>query len=264
MTIESFLETSKDLLETLGKRAYAPYSKIEQACIFLFEDGSWIPGVRVENASYPLTITAFQNAWASSLSADAIKTKPIALVFNHTPNETELQIAKSIYPNLEIKEETLLLDKGRHDLPMMETTPYSLELGLDKSSTEKELMRTCKNNASHAVIAESNFPVSSLVITASSKIFLGTNVESSYWPLTLCAERNALSTAMSYGHSDFTKLLLTCPKDLAASPCGACRQVICELATDAEIIMDRGHKEFERTTPVGLLPGPFLGENLRK
>jgi cytidine deaminase len=45
----------------------------------------------------------------------------------------------------------------------------------------------------------------------------------------MCAERNALFTAVSMGKRDFIAVAVSCPaSDYPVPPCGACRQVLSE------------------------------------
>ena len=64
--------TWKDLLE----KAYVPYSKIPNACIIQGHKGDYFSGVRIENVSFPLTITAFQAACCICL---AYRQRPITI-----------------------------------------------------------------------------------------------------------------------------------------------------------------------------------------
>jgi len=146
MTIQSFLHTTNDQLITLGDRAYSPYSELKQSCIFLFPDGQWIPGVRVENASYPLTITAFQNAWSTSLLASNVD--PIAIVFAEALEATESQIILSIFPRLEVVNDSseagiLFLEKGRDELPDLANGPMMPMSGKVGTENETDLMELC-------------------------------------------------------------------------------------------------------------------------
>ncbi|WP_374695941.1 cytidine deaminase [Spiroplasma endosymbiont of Polydrusus formosus] len=49
-------------LKALSKRAYASYSNFHFSAICLLKDGSKVPGVNVENATYTITICAERTA----------------------------------------------------------------------------------------------------------------------------------------------------------------------------------------------------------
>lgn len=57
----------EELIKLLDK-SYAPYSKFNVACIIEMNDGKYIPGVNVENASYGATICAERNAITTAAS----------------------------------------------------------------------------------------------------------------------------------------------------------------------------------------------------
>jgi cytidine deaminase len=94
-------------------------------------------------------------------------------------------------------------------------------------------------------------------MTAGGKIFTGCNIENSSFGLTMCAERTALFKAVSEGHRRFVALAIATDEPGHIPPCGACRQVIQDLAPNADIILcDRRGRT--RTYHAGeLLPHPF-------
>lgn len=116
------------------------------------------------------------------------------------------------------------------------------------------LLSQARNAALHAYAPYSQFRVGTAltVIDMDGKehIVTGCNVENASYGLALCAERNALSTAVaqfgveSGGMPKIIQLAVACidaPPDAGValrSPCGACRQWIAELAPDAEILID--------------------------
>ena len=89
------------------------------------------------------------------------------------------------------------------------------------------------------------------------------NVEHPDWSMTLCAERNLVGSLVTFGVSDVNTLYLSALKDPAASPCGACRQLLSEYLHDAAIFTDRGKGSPARDSVNALLPGSFTGEALR-
>ena len=72
----------------------------------------------------------------------------------------------------------------------------------------------------------SRFSVGSAILSEDGTIFRGCNVENASFGLTLCAERVALTTAVSAGHRSFRAIAIVA--DHLAAPCGACRQVLTE------------------------------------
>lgn len=103
----------------------------------------------------------------------------------------------------------------------------------------------------------SNFNVGAAVLTASGRIFSGGNIENASYPMTLCAERVALVSAYAAGERAIQALAVVTPTLDVASPCGACRQVIFELAPHARIMLLNLHGAVRYTTPAELLPHGF-------
>ncbi|VWL85348.1 cytidine deaminase [Oceanivirga miroungae] len=84
----------------------------------------------------------------------------------------------------------------------------------------------------------SNFPVASIVIDENDNYYEGVNVENKAYPSSLCAERNAITTAITGGMKKIKKIYVIADIDIPISPCGACRQVMSEFSTkDTEIIL---------------------------
>jgi cytidine deaminase len=103
----------------------------------------------------------------------------------------------------------------------------------------------------------SEFKVGAAVLTAGGKIYSGCNAESSSYGLSICAERNALFSAISKGERDFTAILVLADTEKPVSPCGACRQVICDYAPVITVIMSNLKKEFLFEEIDKLLKYPF-------
>jgi len=101
----------------------------------------------------------------------------------------------------------------------------------------------------------SKFPVGAALLTKNDEIFIGTNVENCSIGLTICAERSAICSAVTHGDTDFITLVVAGPSDDPVSPCGACRQFMCEFG-DFEVIIYSKNKII-RTTSKKLLPMDF-------
>lgn len=83
----------------------------------------------------------------------------------------------------------------------------------------------------------SQFKVGAAVETVDGQVIGGCNVEAASFGLTMCAERVALFKAMSEGHRKFRRIAVVTDTTTICTPCGACRQVIWELAGDIEVIL---------------------------
>lgn len=124
--------------------------------------------------------------------------------------------------------------------------------------TPDELLAIARDCAANAVVPYSHFPVGAAVETDDGRVFLGCNVESASYGLTICAERVAIFSARASGASPAT-IAVTClqgdrnlPNSL--TPCGACRQVMMDqMGPEARCYID-GVGEF---TVAELLPLGF-------
>ena len=108
----------------------------------------------------------------------------------------------------------------------------------------------------------SRFRVGAALLTADGTVFPGVNVENRSYGLGICAERSAIVSAVTAGHSEFTAIAVYSPDaDYPISPCGACRQVMSEfMEPDAEIVfVDRDGNE-ETHTVEEILPFDALHE----
>ncbi|MEE4310418.1 MAG: cytidine deaminase [candidate division KSB1 bacterium] len=115
-------------------------------------------------------------------------------------------------------------------------------------------------NRAHAPY--SNFRVGALLLTKTGKTFSGCNIESSSYGLTICAERVALFKAISEGEKNFRQIYIATDHEQFCPPCGACRQVLWELAGDIEVTMvNRKGKQRSRQLSE-LLPDAFDGQFL--
>lgn len=106
----------------------------------------------------------------------------------------------------------------------------------------------------------SNFKVGAAVLAEDGRIFTGVNVENASYGLTICAERSAVFTAATAGVRHLLAIAI-CAED-AASPCGACRQVLSEFAKDIPVWLSDTQGATRRTSLHTLLPDHFGPEHL--
>jgi len=125
-----------------------------------------------------------------------------------------------------------------------------------------QLLQTAKKAAKKAYAPYSKFNVGAALITDSGEIFSGCNVENASYGLTLCAERNAISTMIAAGHLKFSAIAICSLNTTNCYPCGACRQWINEFGSDIKIIVEDENSEAVVTSIKELLPNSFGPESL--
>ena len=109
----------------------------------------------------------------------------------------------------------------------------------------KNLLEKAKEASKNTYSPYSNFPVGACVLYENNKEYCGCNVENVSYGLSLCAERNAISTAIAQGEKSKIKAIaIYSPKQTKCMPCGACRQWISEFSLDcADIILENDNDD---------------------
>jgi len=121
----------------------------------------------------------------------------------------------------------------------------------------QQLIETAKSARLRSIAPFSNFLVGAAVKTSEGKVYIGCNVESASYGLTVCAERVALWKALSEGERQFTELAIVADTESLTPPCGTCRQIIWEFAKNATIVLGNLHGETQIVSIRELLPRAF-------
>lgn len=130
-----------------------------------------------------------------------------------------------------------------------------------------ELKRLAMNAAAHSYSPYSRFRVGAAVSGESGQVYTGCNVENASFGLTQCAERSALTAAISAGEKpgSLDCLVLYIPGEEAHPPCGACRQVMRELMSeDSRVYSFCDTDESRSWSAADYLPDPFTPDSLLK
>lgn len=122
------------------------------------------------------------------------------------------------------------------------------------------MLNSLKNNASAKY---SNYKVASILETDIGFVN-GVNLESCVYPLSVCAERNAIANAISNGAKKLEKLYLLTDDANGefGMPCGACRQLIIEFLPNKEIVVFNNRGEYRTFNSNDLLPFAWTINNL--
>ena len=106
-------------------------------------------------------------------------------------------------------------------------------------STVTELMKEAHKARDRAYAPYSRFNVGAALLFDDGIIVSGCNVENVSYGLSLCAERNAMTTAVSLGKKSPVAAAVVGEKGRLCPPCGACRQFLAEFNPNMIIILEQ-------------------------
>ncbi len=124
-----------------------------------------------------------------------------------------------------------------------------------------DLVARAREAMKNAWAPYSEFHVGAAIEASDGRVFVGCNVESASYGLTICAERMALGAAVAAGARSLKRVVVTTEVDPPAAPCGACRQLLAEFGLNLEVIA-KGPSSERRWTLAALLPDAFTKETL--
>ncbi len=121
------------------------------------------------------------------------------------------------------------------------------------------LLAAARGAAEASYSPYSNFRVGAAVLTESGEVITGCNVENAAYGSSICAEANAITSAVAQGERSFVAIAVACVDAQTtddAYPCGICRQLINEFGIGRIIVS--GGADHSRTHGLGdLLPHGF-------
>lgn len=238
-----------------------PYSNRYEATVILLADGTCIPGVRVESASFSLTIPSVVNAVAGAVSRGRVDVVALVQSRSFLSGENAYLRGSPFDKLVQIAADTYAISEG--DLPAP-TRFLDPAIKISVSTDPSEGIRVARSVAAHAYVPESDFAVGCIVETVDGLLVPGVNVENRDWTRILCAERSALGAVVSNGLGRIKTVYVSCLKDPLITPCGACRQLLSELAPRSTLWMDRGEGAPASSDPNTLLPGSFTGSSIQR
>src|SRR5438270_12848837 len=127
------------------------------------------------------------------------------------------------------------------------------------SDEQAALLAAAKRAYENSYAPYSNFRVGAAILLEGGEIFSGCNIENASYGLTNCAERTAIFSAVAALGPKRVRVKAVAvvnDREVACSPCGACRQVISEFGPDADVFY-LGPKGIQRSSMRELLPNCF-------
>ena len=154
--------------------------------------------------------------------------------------------------------ENAVLYGANYIAPLSRKMPYSFTL--------EHAIESARRAQKCAYAPYSGYRIGAAVLSsASGRIYSGCNVENSSYGATICAERNAIFSAVAAeGAIGIDLLVVVSDDDPPAPPCAVCLQVIAEFAKpDTKVVLVSGKEQREYRFS-DLLPHPFIFPSMRK
>jgi cytidine deaminase len=120
------------------------------------------------------------------------------------------------------------------------------------------LVAAARDVREHAHAPYSGFFVGA-ALSAGGRTFTGVNIENASYPLSVCAERNAVAAMVTAGERHVDAVAVVTDAPTPTPPCGGCRQVLSEFARPDTVVVSQtlGGQRAEWTV-AGLLPDAFV------
>ena len=129
------------------------------------------------------------------------------------------------------------------------------------AETIDRLVAAAKEMREKAYAPYSRFNVGAALL-AGGKIYRGANIENASYPLSVCAERNAVAAAVLDGQRTIDTVAVVADEDRPTPPCGGCRQVLWEFGRSALVIAETPGGTRAMWALEDLLPDAFGPEDL--
>jgi cytidine deaminase len=109
----------------------------------------------------------------------------------------------------------------------------------------------------------SGFQVGAAIV-AGGHVFTGENVENASYPVSVCAERNAVARMIDAGEHRIDLVAVVTGAAMPTPPCGACRQVLWEFGREALVVAETTNGVRRTWALEDLLPDAFGPEDLER
>ena len=119
-----------------------------------------------------------------------------------------------------------------------------------------EAVDAARDAMARAYAPYSGFRVGAAVV-GGDRIHQGQNIEIASYPISVCAERNAIAAFVNAGGGTIDAVAVVTDADTPTPPCGGCRQALWEFGPDAIVVAEAANGERRRWTLRELLPDAF-------
>ena len=126
----------------------------------------------------------------------------------------------------------------------------------------EQLRTEARTAMTRAYAPYSGFKVGAALLCGDGFVAAGCNVENASFPAGICAERSALSLAISRGQRTFTALVIVTDAIDPTPPCGMCRQALAEFAPALRVTSVALDGREATWSMAQLLPAPFTPQSL--
>lgn len=124
-----------------------------------------------------------------------------------------------------------------------------------------DLLAAAREMREKAYAPYSTFHVGAAVL-AGGKVFRGVNIENASYPLSVCAERNAVAAAVVAGERQIDAVAVVADGDDPTPPCGGCRQVLNEFGPDMVVVCESSSGRRAEWRLSEILPHAFGPDHL--
>jgi cytidine deaminase len=120
----------------------------------------------------------------------------------------------------------------------------------------EELVAAAADVRANAYAPYSEFRVGASIL-AGGRVFTGVNVENASYPVSVCAERNAVAAAIAAGERRIDCVAVVTDADRPTPPCGGCRQVLWEFGPESLVVSETTSGERAAWALEDLIPEAF-------
>jgi len=130
--------------------------------------------------------------------------------------------------------------------------------------TDRKLIEMAAEAMKNSYSPYSRFKVGAAIECSDGSVYTGCNIENSAFGVTICAEKSAVSAAVTAGKRNFRRIAIISDGNNYCFPCGSCRQVLSEFSEDLELLCSRSDERYVSYPLTALLPMSFGKKDIER